>query len=156
MEDKYYVPEIEEFHVGCEIYMPMEGQEELVCSVLNDPNLTSVLNVHISDNESFEKYSVPDCLKMKYLDQDDIESFGFNKHTFSSKWYNVWIKGQFDPNNWDKNKDALFLQFMGDYHTTRSIVITTPHGKANLQTGLYRGVCKNKSKLKTLLKDLGV
>lgn len=80
MENKYYTPEIEEFHVGFEFeYLPplwATGMErvwvkyswvnKLAIVGLHD-NCISIGNVTMKDN----------CLRVKFLDKDDIESLGW-------------------------------------------------------------------------------
>jgi hypothetical protein len=80
MEDnKYYIPQIEEFHIGFEYerkYISFEEWKKEIYLLHYDCNLNK-LNVRIIDGE----------IRVKYLDQSDIESLGF---IFSSKAVDDW------------------------------------------------------------------
>ena len=74
MDNKYYIPTIEEFHV--------EFEYESLYNQHSDSN-EQWTKVKVGDEYIFGNY-FKDSLKLnrirvKYLDQEDIESFGFAK-----------------------------------------------------------------------------
>ena len=78
---KYYTPEIEEFHVGFEY-------EEQV-----EPGKWAWNTCHPNTFEKLYDWDSMDMLKIrtrvKYLDQEDIESLGFIKYTNNSVGENI-------------------------------------------------------------------
>lgn len=62
-KEKYYTPTIEEFHVGFEI------------QIVNIENAQWGIYV-IKKEDSFKEFDLDFC-RVKYLDKEDIESFGF-------------------------------------------------------------------------------
>lgn len=140
MEDKYYTPELEEIHVGCEVYMPMDGQSDLVLCAINHPNFCQFLDCKYGDPVT---YSIPEILKMKYLDERDIkEAIGWvdlggaelRGYSNLSETMKVWLSKGFTI-SWDRS-NPIFIEIS--------------------QGGVfcYRGQCKNISKLKMILKDI--
>jgi len=127
MTDTYYTPEIEEFHVGFE-YESMGGLE----------NINAEWHDEVYSEEDSVKNLI-NTLRVKYLDQEDIESLGFEH--IGALWFESaeldcrirkWKGLQVDiyyP--WSKND--------GD-HTSNCLV--------------FRGKIKNKSELKKLLNQV--
>ena len=88
MENKYYTPEIEEFKVGFEFEQFGKYTEFKVCQ--NTYGYYSKIGETIEtvgwkpkvceefDFEDLEEYLENDLIRTKYLDQEDIESLGFN------------------------------------------------------------------------------
>ena len=128
IKDKYYTPTIEEFYVGfeCEInlmgawvkniveiedYQPLQGE-------INDYNPVS--------NTKF---------RVKYLDQEDIESLGF-KETETMNFFEL------------DNKQESYLSW---YPEANRVEIGD-----NECSGGFSGTIKNKSELVKLLKQLGI
>ena len=87
MESKYYTPEIEEFHVGFEYEYKetfldgtVKSKEqfdnakwvESISSIGDSPYVHRALSGKIADNKR-------GGIRVKYLDKEDIESFGFKK-----------------------------------------------------------------------------
>src|SRR5690606_29619740 len=72
---KYYTPEIEEFYVGFEYerFIPKSNSTEEECWEKLSMSI-NYLSLEELDNEIIEKE-----IRVKYLDKEDIESFGF-KH----------------------------------------------------------------------------
>lgn len=70
MENKYYTPEIEEFHIGFEF-----EEKPLYFSEFGD-YMPQSIHVGGSSAESHLKNS---WVRVKYLDSEDIESLGFFK-----------------------------------------------------------------------------
>lgn len=173
-ENKYYVPAIEEFHIGFEYEMHFEdtGWEGSIYSVTH-VNLNSMSN-WIKQNR----------IRVKCLDRKDIESFGYNLQV--SSWDRKTLKRlaiQYIPlpafdgpgEHFEKViKETLVYQIMWNGSTRVMIkkaeksetkgwgymdfsnkgtpkmkkFITTPIMEFDV---LYDGICKNKSQLKQIL-----
>jgi len=140
MKNKYYTPEIEEFHIGFE-FEKYDNRPAIYKENDFKPtnwhkhtyNLTSIRLSQL-DTHLYNK-----TLRVKYLDREDIESCGFDTEDNGECYCMI---DTFDlyglyPWEWDKGIKNLYK-------------ITL-----NRET-LYRGVIKNISELKVLLKQLDV
>ena len=162
MKDKYYTPEISEFHVGFEYeVIPPVG---IGVINFNEPNEKSKITWAIN----FEKFIYgfePILLEMsigvlrnaikeqkirvKYLDDDDIKSLGWT-HDQTTKDGADFYMGKDD---YLGDYYALYchndcLRFDDDY---TKVKIHIMHGEK-----LFEGVVKNKSELKRLMVQLGI
>jgi hypothetical protein len=136
MENKYYTPEIEEFHVGFEY----ESEE--------DPRIPTW------EKQKVETYrDLANCMeyygndadvetRVKHLDREDIESLGFILNVVD-----CGEDTQYNELGIRRNKE-------GGYFGT--FFLDDTHGEYNIQIfeSFYR--IKNKSELKRLLKQLGI
>lgn len=142
MENKYYTPEIEEFHVGFEYEVFEKGQKE-------DPNIMTFIPIETEDK--WHKFTYPDPflgyrvdklfekrkLRVKYLDREDIESLGFTY--IGALWFE------------SKNKKVRIRKWKG----TQIDIYT--NWESNENNALrFRGSSKNKSELKRILKQLNI
>ena len=127
MSDKYYTPEIEEFHVGFEY----QGR--------NTFKEGNPYQSYIIENEDELKVCIltVDEVRVKHLDQEDIESLGET----------VYKDGKIYFNN--NELPPLAITFSGD---DSSIIIEGIISKCVL----FMGKIKNKSELKRILKQIGV
>tara|TARA_R110000787_G_scaffold87151_2_gene185774 strand:- start:2708 stop:3124 length:417 start_codon:yes stop_codon:yes gene_type:complete len=134
-ETKYYTPTIEEFHIGFEYEMWRGSKrygkwdKDMKFGVFSNIN---AYYVFIEDEE----------LRVKYLNQEDIESLGFHQG-YSAK----------DGRNYITyiNKDVVIKQYYNN-NNEYAIVIQLK----NSQRTLFDGFIKNKSELKKLLKQLNI
>lgn len=133
--NKYYTPKIEEFHIGFEYELD------------SSPEIFDYRDLDIIDDEIRE-----DRIRVKYLDSQDIESFGFEidkvvlqefykekkVHIKSDVYrYKIWkVKCQHRPDTHWFKLEALFED--NEWHT------------------LFEGKIKNKSELKIILQQIGV
>tara|TARA_R110002074_G_scaffold366532_1_gene540490 strand:- start:74 stop:514 length:441 start_codon:yes stop_codon:yes gene_type:complete len=139
MENKYYVPDIEEFYVGFNY------------ESLQDPRLPD-------EDDSWERNTIEDewdlktfigyyCvthieLRIKHLDREDIESLGFTH--VASGWYNYTLAitiphwTDLKLRTW-KDNEVIITGFRGDEEGI-----------------LFQGTLKNKSELKKLMNQLGI
>lgn len=141
MENKYYTPSIEEFRVGFEYEQVSINPQE---------------DITISDKLKYEKCKFPDpfvgyCLdklnlntcRVKYLDQEDIESLGFTETNYLENTdYAITFEKQ------HKNGKAEITY----WYSIHYIEIYTAE---DVDTQ-FQGYCKNKSELKVLLKQLEI
>jgi hypothetical protein len=131
MKDKYYyTPTIEEFHVGFD-YEWLRNTEWINFNIYNHIELMAILKAYREGK--FEG------IRVKYLDQSDIESLGWvngETHGVSGLVFNYGDKND----NWQiyPNYD---VQFYAIYSITGII---------------FQGFIKNKSELKKLMQQLDI
>ena len=81
MENKYYVPNITEFHVGFEYQI----------EDLGDDGKSKVWRDQIFEGEETRTYFIEELsrkeIRVKYLDKEDIESLGFKHYSLSTYNY---------------------------------------------------------------------
>lgn len=142
MENKYYTPEAEEFHVGFE-YESLQDERT--------PEKESSWSKELISDEwemrTFIGYYCGDHiaeLRVKYLDKEDIESFGFTQITEGC--FNLPIKefrGRLNQEVRILVRDTILIYLAKDLDDKETYV-------------LFTGSIKNKSELKKLLKQLNV
>lgn len=138
MNDKYYTPEIEEFHVGFEFEI----------SVLNDNATKHIWIGQTFKGEETRTYFTEELekkdIRVKYLDREDIESLGFKMPMPEGEGLpNFYINYDLSCSMmFSNNKDVLCrLDMLNSKHKMKTS---------------YIGKIKNKSELKRLLKQLGI
>jgi hypothetical protein len=129
MENKYYTPTIEEFHVGFEfeIRSTFMHEGEWKPSIIR--TLENIVGLRLSD------FSKNGEVRVKHLDREDIESLGWkpgglqglNEDSFTYEDYQLY---------WQDN------QWIQVYNWDSKII--------------FEGTIKNKSELKRILKQIGV
>lgn len=131
--EKYYTPEIEEFHVGFEFEAP------------NQKDKRSWTKCVFMDGESAEKYCDEYESRVKYLDRDCIESLGWEykeDRGMSENNGSLFTKKHKQRVQWEC---ALYF-----WNYSKRVSIKTVYGT------LFEGIIKNKSELRKLLKQLGI
>ena len=125
-QNKYYTPDISEFHVGFE-YECSSDKGELWYSVIIE---------QLKDYLTLEDDLRYDLVRVKYLDKEDIEGLGF-EHVGS-----LWFKdiNNFKIRKWKDRELDIYKHYISD----------------NEDQLIFRGSIKNKSELVKLLKQLGV
>lgn len=133
--EKYYKPEISEFHVGFEFEMAdtWGGWRKMV---LTEELLKNPLVSIGSGNERIPYYV---NTRVKYLDKRDIESLGFTE--ISDGWYHQF------PNLNEKGYQILYK--IGE-------TFNLSFGVHEHSNHLFSGKIKNISELKVLLKQLNI
>ena len=140
MENKYYTPDISEFHVGFECesnyILVNNGEKDLskfIPFTFTKSNFAYMIDAYIEDAYRTE-------FRVKYLDKDDIESLGF-EHDQSTKDGSYFYSGTLmTENQWCINlKDFI-------------VDIYDINGKSDFR---FNGFIKNKSELKQILKMIG-
>lgn len=126
-ESKYYTPEIEELYCG----FPYEQKKS------NGAWVPSEVAFNLAKNKS---YLDQGRLRVKYLDQGDIESLGF-KRIISREGWMMYQSGEFTIRI--KDGEDNLLRIFKEHHFDL------------LGEALFRGVIKNKSELKRVLKQIG-
>ena len=143
MENKYYTPSIEEFHVGFEyeIYESNINREYIwKKQIFEEFTFESEINTYDGEmpfNVGFSEKRI----RVKYLDSDDIESLGFvDPQYFKDADYFGYTKGNI----------RLYLLPSHDG------IKVTKIDQFGLKWDLFSGDIKNKSELKVLLKQIGI
>jgi len=138
MDDKYYVPEKEEFHIGFEyeIYedfdsLPKKSWHKLVYGDAGTGE-EDMGHPFPCDN------TVDDRIRVEFLTREQIEKEGFVK---DSGDYDFIIP-----------ETRYQLEIHNNYGKYCTVHITEDYGNHLL----HHGLCKNISKLRTILKDVGV
>jgi hypothetical protein len=149
MENKYYIPSIEEFHVGFEYERVSYGGK-----LLPGSPIIKEWHKEILSDDAFDWNDVTDVynegkqctdIRVKCLDQSDIESLGFLQHSESK--YHYFKGGE------RTYKDYIYeISHREDSHFTQVIANTNP----KFSRLLFEGTIKNISELKVLLKQLGI
>jgi hypothetical protein len=128
MENKYYVPEISEFHIGFE-YEITTGYE-WVKKTFSHKDFNTFLYQHL-DNAVKQAY-----IRVKYLDKSDIEELGWTDYEPPFEYNHKWKLGEWELNAW----------FNGEM----------PSVRIQEYPIFFQGIIKNKSELKKLMKQLGI
>lgn len=144
MSKKYYTPTIEEFHVGFEYeYQP---------PISNDwyKNTWEQLDEFYSDIYGSQEDFVPlpDCsnIRVKYLDREDIESFGFVDQE---------DRGMSEYSGYLFQKEDSTVEF-GTFTVRYWIRVNRMKIDAIIPGTIFDGVIKNKSEFKRLLIQLNI
>ena len=123
--EKYYTPSSEELRVGFECEIKLHTSEWKP--------------IRLTEESMKTIYSSVDIIRVKYLDKEDIESFGFN--------LKVTDLGE------DTDYDGLDI-----YDKNKSIIGTFYLDTEKENVEIYNTIftIKNKSELEALLKQLGI
>ena len=127
MENKsYYTPKIEEFHIGfeCEVLGIIGTKEDE--RLFSQPTIISQKELLLIDRLE---------IRVKYLDQSDIESLGWKFGT------NDYV--------FPENKNVTYGQYKLLLNNNELEII-------HLSGTLFRGTIKNKSELIKLMKQLNI
>ena len=174
MENKYYTPDISEFHVGFEYIINDNNlllgiDREIININLSDiPDDTGINFTHPIPKEILEKYGKSSYkkgptlelisqninnIKVKYLNKEDIESLGFISAALP---LGATLLGE---SNFYKLDPYTLWHFLED---NKVIIARIDKIRASVSEGVYNYSCvfdgciKNKSELKKLFKMLGV
>lgn len=128
--DKYYTPELNEFHIGFEY----EYED-----INESGSTTSWYKTIVKENECYIidqhlKYSDDLNLRVKYLDKEDIESLGWELKT------DLYVK---DNLTLQVHKNSITIKYYDNFNN-------------EWRTKVEQINIKNKSELVKLLKQLGI
>lgn len=153
----YYTPSIEEFHVGFEYEFVYDTdgsgitywrKELCTCKNIKE-NVTSIYPYDTLEST---------CIRVKYLDREDIESLGFkferNGVTVSED-YPQHFNMEFSLEDIKLTYLNWFVGNSTDYTEHRNLMISRTHADDKYKQ-LFVGNIKNISELKRLLKQLGI
>lgn len=133
MENKYYTPTIEEFHVGFEYEFRHPDYKDGGWKKYSTPEFNHEREDSIPFNGRLEDFRV------KYLDREDIESLGF-KLMITKSAYDLFFKGKVKLNFYE----------IGAFSNYSKVLIETKNKFGNIV--LFSGEIKNKSELINQLK----
>lgn len=139
MEDKYYIPDIEELRIGykCEWYGAIGLKHEYMPIIMD----AKWINIAVNNGIQF--------FRVKYLTKEDIELEGWVKITSALDRY---------PNAWEKENH--FLLFYPTKDNQIEIVmkdVTKDDYLENTSNGRgFAGKCKSINELKTISKLLNI
>ena len=142
-ENKYYTPELKEFHVG------FEYKQELGYSwSINTPEdyvIEFQDKIFEIENINFINTLLEaGLIKVKYLDKDDIEELGFK-----------YIKyGWFEKENVTQFNGGVYKLRIGISKGYKTLITLTDSSIDDEH--IFNGIIKNKSELKDILEKLGI
>ena len=135
-EKKYYTPEIEEFHVE------FEYQWQSLHESTNDGWIDQTFFLNVKQVEDLYRLLLQNRIRVPLLDREQIINLG-------------WIKHITDPGYMLHQKEVSY--HLTEIRTERILVKRFFHKQPdNGWDWIYLGKCKNKSKLRMLMKDLGI
>lgn len=163
IEDKYYTPKIEEFHVGFEYEYRYKSSSpntsfsingnkidyttwsEWINHILTPGDLTPGFDGETSDQDPFNiNTGINQELRVKYLDIEDCVSLGWDRSMDEPDEWCWSHKGDMDIQLYFDDKTRALLQGVG-------VTIF-----ANESMPAFSGRVKNKSELKRLMEQLGI
>ena len=168
IEDKYYIPTIEEIHVGFEF----ESKEGYKLKIKDINSLHDFIELNDFKINSYKaEYSInTELYRVKYLDKEDIESLGFSPRLERS----TARAGHDSENSFIFKKELTFPLFenMPDLKIVyliykgpndRSVLYLTRNRYVGIDDNimlpeiqLFNGYIKNISELQQLLHQLGI
>lgn len=144
-KNKYYTPDIEEFHIGfqCQIF---NGFSEWVDIAIEKSHFFNDLKFI----EQFDNNSIKESFRVKYLGKEDIESLG-------------WLYGGKSPEEYlgfnAKVDDTIYHLVIRETHVYINKAVPgerSDMGTSMRNSTLFNGRIKNKSELGRLMKQLDI
>lgn len=132
-EAKYYVPEIEEFRVGFECEYFNRHCEKYIPITIDRSNY-NIDDTGDYENDYLFSYRGENKFRVKYLDVEDIESFGFKPDPSGERYFEL---GGY--------------QLYVNIHPIHNITIYN-----EAATIIFQGTVKNANELKKVLQMIGV
>jgi hypothetical protein len=146
-QNKYYTPSIEEFHVGFEYEEVEIGTKDKFNKTILD-SWNGLVGYYDGSTDLYEIARGRKVVRVKYLDQEDIESLGFKLNPYGCQGDNLFFEL--------KNKD---FPEKGGYEFIELILKSNNLLMIIDSTGAVRCldiVIKNKSELKKLMEQLNI
>lgn len=132
-ENKYYTPSIEELHIGFEYEMRTEDTEG---NTVYEKN-----TIHEGFGNVMRELIRIRCIRVKYLDKQDVEECGWKKSAEQKELYSInWIE------NADEKKNCIWMAKVNENKYQITDCRHTWHFV------LFAGTIKNKSELKRIMK----
>lgn len=150
MENKYYIPEYSDIHIGQELYT-IDGYIMDLSTVDSLTWFLQCQNCYI-DCEENTTYGISlENYKLKYLDSSDIEELGF-EHIESTENGVNFIK------HIDNPKQSIHLTLFNANHRVGIAVYNFNVNPPMVceEIGTFGGIIKNKSELKKVLNMLNI
>lgn len=141
MTNKYYVPKIEEFYNGFEyeecmwIYHPSKPDNNFKKKLFRAEEF-----IEIDGSYFLQEYIDSNVVRVKYLDKEDIESFGFTEGITMDKSYHRFDRDGYcistNKSNGEDYTNLCIYKYFGDR--------------------LFEGRVKNKSELRKILTQIEI
>lgn len=168
--EKYYTPEIEEFHVGFEYQAKVvdyyKGIEDVHGQGLKKKDVEDVDKGEDCDGARYKRYRwcdwkvyedsfyIPDAgikwVRVRHLDREDIESFNFKQSILHS---NIFLK---ECDEWNhRSAECIGINFNEGFDHLM-IFFVEKGGEIKYGQTIFAGKLKNKSELKRILKQIGL
>lgn len=132
MKNKYYTPSIDEFYLGFEYYFKNSNEQPPSYYSYEEFGRYETL-------DELEDQILNDNIKVKYLDQNDIESLG-------------WGQDDYDGTIFYKEKYTLIFNIFDFQESFGCVILETIDLK---ECTIFSGYIKNKNELKKLMKQIG-
>ena len=146
MDNKYYTPSIEEFHVGFEYeYYDVIQDKWIITTIKTYDDMYECPNDMSIDGNICAKY-----IRVKYLDKDDIESLGFYEAKLKDSNDIVYLK---DVNQGFNTGYTVALSINHNSFVTISYKSFSSYMNKEYSIDV---IIKNKSELAKLLKQLNI
>lgn len=142
MENKYFAPKIEEFHVGFEF-------EQLSC---NEKSWDKQTLSYVDAERFFIVVDIEKQTRVKYLDKEDVEGLGW----VQTKKYSD--QSEFQIQNGDSFWELTLLHDLGniEFGINAEIEYYVSYEGTSDVLNIFSGEIKNKSELKRLMKQLHI
>jgi hypothetical protein len=146
MENKYYTPKIEEFHIGFEYEAKVYGKDYYIPLVFKPNDYETLFDkriLSISGQQVYEepRFYVPDTFRVKYLDREDIEKLGWKYSGNVEGGLGFYYKEAM-------NKEARYIM----YHVPVQNRVEIIEDDYNI----FDGFIKNKSELRRVMEMVGI
>ena len=159
MENKYYVPEIEEFCVGFECEWQPKIRNETWNKQICDVDLVNIAYdafEHADYEESFEEQ-----FRVKYLDQEDIEECGFVYKGKDTAHNFIKPIGEVELEDGCCCDYLLYIRFRPNLNNLRIIKVNHHDSTTDIPIDvktecIFSGKIKNKTEFKKILKMLEI
>lgn len=149
MENKYYTPEIEEFHIGLEYEEKSSG----LWTKQKYDEFSPIINKELCKYDTIQGYINNKIIRVKCLDKEDIESFGFKLALYYNEDNATYsLNTIHDTFIWFYINYEYHCVIERQFHTNSKC---KPISKGERET-IFNGYIKNKSELNKLLKQLGI
>ena len=136
--NKYYTPELEEFHVGFEFeFFDPDDKDWTLTKISCQSELCN-----------WTSYDI-DYLRVKYLDKEDIERFGFEEMNNNNPNFGKCFKYKQYNLRREMNTGGFLL-------TLNDLTRTPESYNLYKEIVLFRGMIKNKSEFQRVLKQVGI
>lgn len=146
-KEKYYAPDLSEFHKGFEFEKYIDGDFDNQLQVGWQKEIADWSDIDLAfDDDEHQNEVFKQLYRVKYLDREDIESLGFGEHKETSAYDMFFYKDSFSIGKRKNGKYEICL-----WH----IKPEDNNGSGMAET-LFLGEIKNKSELQVILKQTGV
>lgn len=147
MEEKYYTPTIEEFHVGFEVHLENIENAQIGSYIITKSDMLSATHDEVSG-----MFDIIESAKVKYLDREDIESLGWEHDQTTKDGAVFYIGILMDEKQWMLTCFNAILRKGEDYTYLSIIDVNDKYNSSNS----FQGIVKNKSELKLLMNMLNI